>query len=222
MTTENPVSEKTPAEASDKGVGCRDLLGEGESQTPRTDAEILLCSDGTTVVPASLARIMERDIAMLTKCHEDNCCSISQLADELGRAREVLEEIEQEASGALNNDAPEDAPDIVANIQARAARALAACMQPGSLLAKELAQSRDAERLARMQLEKARGQRDELRALARAVEPFAAEQACNRREMAVHDACRKMRPLIYDEPAMSDNDARIVIGRTAKRGGWNA
>jgi len=146
MTTENVSTEKTPAEAPDKGVGCRDLLGEGESQTPRTDAEILLCSDGTTAVPASLARNMEH----------------------------------------------------------------------------ELGEARKAERLARVQLEKAREQRDELRYLARAVEPFASEQACNRREMAVHDACRKMRPLIYDESAMSDNDARIVIGRTAKRGGWNA
>jgi hypothetical protein len=28
MTTENPLTEKTPAEAPDKGVGCRDLFSE--------------------------------------------------------------------------------------------------------------------------------------------------------------------------------------------------
>lgn len=180
MTTENPLTEKITAEVSDKGVGCRNLLGEGESQTPRTDAEILLCSDGTTAVPASLARIMEREIAVLTKCHEDNCRSISQLANELG-------------------------------------------------------QSRAAERLARVQLENARKERDslrvraekyeqeiiDLRVLARVIEPFASEQACNRREMKIHDACRDLRPMIYREP-VSPNDAAIIIGRTAKRGGWNA
>jgi hypothetical protein len=29
MATENIITEKTPSEASDKGVGCRDLLGGG-------------------------------------------------------------------------------------------------------------------------------------------------------------------------------------------------
>ena len=102
---------QTPETPPTVGLGSSDLLGEGESQTPRTDAEILLCSDGTTAVPASLARNMEH----------------------------------------------------------------------------ELGEARKAERLARVQLEKAREQRDELRALARAVEPFAAEQACNRREMDAGD-----------------------------------
>lgn len=61
----------------------------------------------------------------------------------------------------------------------------------------------------------------EARELMRAIEPFAASQACDRREMKIYDACRALRPLIYDEP-VSENDAANIIGRTAKRGGWNA
>lgn len=41
-------------------------------------------------------------------------------------AIQALEDIERDASGALNNAFPEEAPDIVANLQARAAKSLKA------------------------------------------------------------------------------------------------
>lgn len=43
---------------------------------------------------------------------------------EADQLRATLEEIERQASGALNNAFPEDAPDIVADIQAHAEKAL--------------------------------------------------------------------------------------------------
>ena len=41
-------------------------------------------------------------------------------------AIKALEDIERDASGALNNAFEEEAPDVVANLQARAAKALKA------------------------------------------------------------------------------------------------
>jgi len=46
--------------------------------------------------------------------------------------------------------------------------------------------------------------------LMRVIEPFAASQACARREMKIYDACRALRPLIYGEPvAHDDNEPRM-------------
>lgn len=99
-------------------------------------------------------------------------------------------------------------------------------------LAHELNESRNAERLLRMQFAAVLEERDifaskanhaqqdairlnaqlaALQEVARKIEPFASGQACDRREMKIYDACREMRSMIYDVPVMTADDWRKTL-----------
>lgn len=171
MTTENVSTGKTPAEASEKGVGCRDLFSllknhrdqmrweKRERLADALDAAVALqeaasdvheVNDNLALLLRRAARKIDPRDPLRTECvaylkrigqagnplrgvtaaQDAEPLPASDIADMrdagvlASTAIAALEDIERDASGALNNAFPEEAPDIIQNLHTRASKAL--------------------------------------------------------------------------------------------------
>ena len=68
------------------------------------------------------------------KEHAETLAEAVKVEEDRNRLQAALEEVEQEASGALNNSFPEDAPFVVASLQAKTAKALKSCPAPSAAM----------------------------------------------------------------------------------------